>query len=244
MEFAKAQKYATRVSDIYYLNDNQSFMNVKLELITPDRIAFHAGQYVSVKVNDSGERRSYSIASTPDITHAVTLCAEIVPGGKGSEYLSSLKPGDTVEILAPLGRFVVDREEIADRKLLFVATGSGIAPIVSMIQDLLITSRENRAMRLHWGMRDEQHIFWFDNFQRLSEEHPNFVFDQVLSRPSEDWSLCTGHVQDCIRRDFAQEDMTNWEVYVCGSPRMVEETSQLFMGMGVPPHQFHHEKFT
>lgn len=244
MEFAKAQKYTTRVSETYYLNDNQSFMNVKLELTDPGRIDFHAGQYVSIKVNDSGERRSYSITSTPDITHAVTLCAEIIPGGKGSEYLKALKPGDTVEILAPLGRFVVDPAEIADRRLLFVATGSGIAPIASMITNLLVTLRETRPMRLHWGMRDEQHMFWFDNFQRLSESHNNFVFDQVLSRPSEDWELCTGHVQDCIQRDFAQEDMKGWEVYVCGSPRMVEETSELFQKMGVPSNQFHHEKFT
>ncbi len=98
-------------------------------------------------------------------------------------------------------------------------------------------------MRLHWGMRDEAHMFWFDNFQRLAEEHPNFVFDQVLSQPTEDWELCTGHVQDCIRRDFANEEIKNWEVYVCGNPKMVESMSELFKEMGTPEEQFHHEKF-
>lgn len=244
MELAKAEKYTARVSDCYYLNDNKSFMLVKLELVTPDRLAFLAGQYVSLKVNEKGERRSYSIASTPDVNHGVTLVAEIIPNGKGSEYIKSLKPGDEVEILAPLGRFTVDWEAVPkERKLLFVATGSGIAPIYSMINDLLINKREIRPIRLHWGMRDESHIFWFDNFQRLAEQHPYFVFDMVLSRPSEGWELCRGHVQDCLGRDLGKEKMADWEGYVCGSPKVVEEVKELLIKMGMPETQVHHEKF-
>ena len=244
MEFAKAQKYVVRVSDSYYLNENESFILLKLELVTPDRITFQAGQYVSIKVNELGERRSYSIASTPDNNHGVTLVAEIIPGGKGSEYIKGLKPGDTVELLAPLGRFIVDLETMPkERKLLFVATGSGIAPIYSMINDLLINKKERRPIRLHWGMRDEGHIFWFDNFQRLAEEHPYFVFDMVLSKPQEEWELCTGHVQDCIGRDLGKEKMGDWEGYVCGSPKMVEELKTLLIKMGMPEEQVHHEKF-
>lgn len=245
MEFAKAQKYRAKVSDIYPLNDNQTFRLVKLEMLEPGRIDFHAGQYVSLKVNENGERRSYSIASTPDVNHGITLVAEIVPEGKGSEYLLKQKPGDETEVLGPLGRFVVDIEAIPpERKLLFVATGSGIAPINSMINDLLINKRVTRPMRLHWGMRDEAHIFWFDNFERLAEAHPYFVFDMVLSRPNEAWELCRGHVQDCIKRDFTKEEIVKWEAYVCGSPKMVEETSALLIEMGVPESQIHHEKFT
>jgi NAD(P)H-flavin reductase len=175
MEFAKAEKCTTRLSEKYFLNENESYMIVKLELVEPDRMEFLAGQYVSIKVNELGERRSYSIASTPDVNHGVILVAEMIPGGKGSEYIKSLKPGDTVEILGPLGRFVV--EPANQHKLLFVATGSGIAPINSMINNLLINKQETRPMRLQWGMRDEEHMFWFDNYE-TGRRTPNFVFDR------------------------------------------------------------------
>jgi NAD(P)H-flavin reductase len=136
MEFAKPQQFSARVSDKYFVSENEKFLYVKFELVSPDRIDFQSGQYVSIKVNEQGERRSYSIASTPDDNHGFHILAEIIPGGKGSEYLKSLGNGDTVELLGPLGRFVANTDE--ENKLLFVATGSGIVPIYSIINDLLI----------------------------------------------------------------------------------------------------------
>ena len=240
-EFVKAQKFLAKVSDSYFINENENFLLVKFELTNPDRIVFQSGQYVSLRVNAEGERRSYSIVSTPDVNHGFSLLAEIVPNGKGSQYLQSLNPGAEVEIMAPMGRFVV---QTGSDKLLLVATGSGIAPIYSMIEDLLINKRDVRPMRLHWGMRDEKHLFWFDNLQRLSEEHKNFVFDVVLSTPSEAWSLCSGHVQDCLGRDFDNEDLIKWGAYICGNPKMVTEVSELLIKMGMPESNVNHEKFS
>lgn len=248
MEFAKAQKYTARVSDKYYLTDNEKFLYVKFELVLPDRIGYQAGQYVSIKVNEVGERRSYSIVSTPDDNHGFHLLAEMIPAGKGSEFLKQIKVGEVVEVLAPLGRFVVSLEPESQRarepELLFVATGSGIAPIYSMINDLLINKGETRQIRLHWGLKNEPNMFWFDNFERLSENHTNFVFDPVLSQPGEEWDLCSGHVQDCLRRDFAKENLADWEGYVCGNPKMVEEVCALLPQLGMKAENVHHEKFT
>jgi NAD(P)H-flavin reductase len=202
---------------------------------------FFAGQYISIRVTERGERRSYSIASTPDVTHGITLVAEMVENGKGSARLGEAIVGEELTILGPLGNFVVRGEK---EKLLFVATGSGIVPIWSMINDLLINKNETRPMRLHWGMRSEKNMFWFDNLERLSEEHSNFVFDQVLSRPSEQWELCTGHVQDCLRRDFSENKLIEWEGYVCGNPKMVEETRAALTELGMPEKVIFHEKFS
>ena len=249
MEFAKPQKYSAKVSDKYYVTENGKFLYIKFELILPDRIDFESGQYVSLKVSELGERRSYSIASTPDDNHGFHLLAEIIKGGKGSTYLDNLKNGETVEILGPLGRFIVDTSAETQNNLLFVATGSGIVPIYSMINDLLVNKHQTRQIRLHWGLRDEAHMFWFDNLERLMEIYPNFVFDPVLSQPGEEWSLCSGHVQDCLRRDFASNDSTNsglkeWEGYVCGNPKMVEEVCTLLPQLGMKNENVHHEKFT
>jgi NAD(P)H-flavin reductase len=233
-------QYTVRVSDKYYLTENKRFLLIKLELVKPDRIEFEAGQYVSVKINEVGERRSYSIASTPDNNHGFSLVAEMVAGGRGSEYWQNIKVGAEVELLAPLGKFMVRGIK---EKLLFVATGSGIVPIWCMINDLLINKKETRPVRLHWGMRSEDDLFWVDNLERLAEEHPNFVFDIVLSKPSEGWGLCSGHVQDCLNRDFASESLIDWEGYVCGNQKMVESTATTLQALGMKQENIYHEKF-
>lgn len=241
MEFAKAQKYTARVSDKYYLTENEKFLYVKFELVLPDRIVYQAGQYISIKVNEQGERRSYSIVSSSDDNHGFHILAEMITGGKGSEFLKKVAIGDVVEVLAPLGRFVI--QEQSANKILFVATGSGIAPIYSMINDLLINKHETRQIRLHWGMRNQDNLFFVDNLERLMEAYPNFVFDVVLSQPDEGWELCSGHVQDCLRRDFTS-GLGGWEGYVCGAPKMVEEVVPLLTELGIPADHVYHEKFT
>jgi NAD(P)H-flavin reductase len=241
MEFAKPEQFKVRVSDTYFVSENEEFLYIKFELVSPDCITFESGQYVSIRVNELGERRSYSIANTPDDTHGFHIVAKIIPGGKGSEYLKSLKNGAEIELLAPLGRFVA-QPQLSD-KLLFVATGSGIVPIYSIITDLLINKHETKPIRLHWGLRDESHMFWFDNFERLMGIYPNFVFDPVLSRPSQDWSLCSGHVQDCLMRDFGEKKLAEWQGYVCGNPTMVEEVSAKLVELGMNAELVHHEKF-
>lgn len=241
MEFAKPQKFRARISEKYYLSDNQHFLYVKFELVLPDRISFYSGQYLSFALNEAGLRRSYSIATTPDNNHGFAIVAEMVAGGKGTAYLQDLAIGAEVEILGPLGRFVVD--EIDQKKLLFVATGSGIVPIYSMITDLLINKKETRQIRLHWGLRNEATMFWFDNFERLMEVYPNFVFDPVLSQPGTEWSLCSGHVQDCLRRDFGEARLADWQGYVCGNPKMVEELSGVLAELAMEATAIHHEKF-
>lgn len=241
MEMNKAAKYSARVSDKYFLSDNNRFLYVKFELVEPNELNFFAGQYVSLKVDAQGTRRCYSIASTPDNTHGFHLMAEIVPNGKGSEFLQKVEIGEVVEVMAPMGKFVVVPQN-SQKKLLFVATGSGIVPIWSMINDLLINKNWLGAIRLNWGMKSEDDLFWLDNLTRLEEAHPNFVFDVVLSKPGEEWELCSGHVQDCLKRDFPN-GLGEWEAYVCGSPEIVIDICQQLEQMGINKEYIHHEKF-
>ena len=239
MELAKPQQYHARVSDKYFVSENERFLYVKFELVNPDRMEYLAGQYVSLQINETGERRCYSIASTPDDNHGFHILAEIVEGGRGSEFLKNLEIGAEVEVLAPLGRFVVKPLE---NKLLFVATGSGIVPIYAMINDLLINKKETRQMRLHWGMRSEEDLFFVDNLERLAEEHPNFVFEIVLSKPGTEWDLCTGHVQDCSKRVFVG-GMESWEGYLCGMPDKVISIATKLEELGMKKENIHYEKF-
>ena len=125
-----------------------------------------------------------------------------------------------------------------------MATGSGIVPIYSMINDLLINKHEARQMRLHWGMRNVSDLFWVDNFGRLMEDYPNFVFDLVLSKPVEGWELCSGHVQDCLMRDFPNGQLSNWEAYVCGKTELVIDIANKLEELKMKKENIFHEKFT
>src|SRR3990167_11351528 len=98
-----------------------------------DAFDFAAGQYVSLKVAEDGTRRSYSIASAPN-TKVIELLVDVGPMGAGSRYILGLKLGDSVEVLGPLGRFTLPPSL---KKVLFVATGSGIVPFRPMIRELL-----------------------------------------------------------------------------------------------------------
>ena len=108
---------------------------IRLELIHPTEIRFQAGQFVSFEVPKPGlpfpVTRPYSIASPPSDRYVIDLLLNLVPGGPGSTFLFSLQSGDPVSFRGPAGTFVL--REYRDRRLLFVATGTGLAPIRSML---------------------------------------------------------------------------------------------------------------
>ena len=106
----------------------------RFALENPKEMDFLAGQYCSFKLSES-IRRTFSISTSPEEKHAFEICADIRPMGPGSVWLMNLKPGDPVEFVGPLGKFVIDRESPRDR--VFIATGTGIAPIRSMIYETL-----------------------------------------------------------------------------------------------------------
>lgn len=230
----KPQQYKGKVSDKQILNDK--FQYLKIELVEPHQLEFQAGQYVSVDVG-GGVRRSYSIASAPSMKHAVELCVDITPGGKGSEYIKNLQPGSEVSFLAPLGVFVMAPGE---KKLLLVATGTGIAPLRSMILDLLRDKQDQRPLWLFWGLRLVKDMFWVEDWRQIDEYYPNFHYCLLLSQPPERWPVESGYVTEEMKELALDKD---WGVYVCGNPQMMEEVKKFAAGQGVPEKQIHYEKF-
>lgn len=198
---------------------------------------FAAGQYVSLKVTADGTRRSYSIAGAPN-GKTLELMVDVAPMGVGSKYILGLNIGDSVEVLGPMGHFVLAEPT---KNVLFVATGSGIVPFRPMIRELLEKRGFKGGVHLDWGMRHEEDLFWVDEFRKLEKEYPNFTLDVVLSKPTKDWYACSGHVNDCLVKHRASWE--GWEVYLCGSQQMIEEVATLLSGSGVRREDIHFEKF-
>lgn len=230
----KPQQFTARFEECKELNDK--FHQFSFELVKPARMEFLSGQYVSIKVDEVGIRRSYSICSRPDIDHGFELLLDITPMGKGTQFLKSLKFGDTMEILAPMGRLVLPDELTND--LLFVATGSGIAPFRSMIMDLLQVRNYQGNVTLFWGLREVQDMFWQEEFQELSQNFPNFKFHPVISRPVSEWTLCRGRVTDCLDVHLLPSQA---QVFLCGNKVMIEDVKKLLSIN--PNYQFIEESF-
>lgn len=205
---------------------------------------FVSGQYLSVKVADDGTRRSYSIASHPDGGSTVELMVDVAPMGLGSKYFLSLNESDEIEVMGPMGLFTLASKTPKTSKM-FIATGSGIVPMRSIIKDLLLNNKYQGEVELIWGMRHEEDLFWMEEWQKLSREYANFKFQVILSKPSEHWHGVCGHVGDCLRDGFIVNvpDLSIWEFYLCGSQEMIMETGGYLAGKGVKKEDIHFEKF-
>jgi ferredoxin-NADP reductase len=240
IKFLPPIKGTAVLEDKVVLND--AFTHFMFEMRSPYALPFLSGQYVSIKVSEKGERRAYSICSSPAIDHGFELLVDLSPNGVGANFLKNLTFGQEVEVMGPLGRFVLAQEDYAKQEpnLVFVATGSGVAPFYSMIQDLLQVKKDTRPIILYWGMRHDHQLFWTLEFQKLAQDFPNFSFHPVISRPSESWSLCQGRVTDCMNTHGI---LNPAGYYLCGNRAMIEEMSEMLQNAGISQDRIHHEKF-
>lgn len=231
------QQFTAKLEDKLELNEK--YIKYSFELQSPNKIEFLSGQYISIKVDDKGTRRSYSICSSPSINHGFELLVDIEPNGIGVSYLQSLQFGDEISFLGPMGIFVIN-EKNKSSDLVFIATGSGIAPFHSMVLDLLQNKKEQRKITLYWGMRYSKQIFWLDEFQELMSNFSNFSFHPVLSKAGPTWTLCHGRVTDCLMvHGFPQ----NGDYYLCGSKAMIEESCGILEKSGISKEKMHFENF-
>ena len=217
---------------------------LRLTLIDPPELFFRAGQFITIEVTEMHDghlrqnNRPYSLASSPDEKGVIRLCVNQVGSGPGSTYLHALKSGDSFLFSSPIGFFTVNDE--AASALLFIATGTGIAPIKSMIHHLLQTG-SRRAIRLYWGLRHEEDLYYQEELALWSERYPHFQYVTTLSQPSSMWQGTRGRVTQLLPDAITVVDSV--DAYLCGIGAMIKEVRSLLMAKGMPPKSIHFEKF-
>lgn len=227
-------KYFAVVTEKINLAGDNWLVKFKFE----ENLEYEAGQYLSLKVSDSGDRRSYSIASRPN-GRLLELMVDVAPMGVGSKYVLGLKVGDKIEALCPLGAFSIQPSEISEqKKILFVATGSGIVPMKPIIEDLLIDQKYKERLVLVWGMRHKEELYWIEEFKKLEKDFSNFEFKLVLSQAGDDWGGHRGHVADVFDKNYEE-----WSAYICGNKEMIAQTAAILEGTGIKRKNIHYEKF-
>jgi len=205
-------------------------MLVALRLTEGRKIAFEAGQFLNIVLED-GARRSYSFTTPSGSTDLVELHVRLMPGGRFTTHVfEAMKVGDTVSFEGPIGSFVL--HEPSDKPLIFVAGATGFAPVKSLLEQAFHMGIE-RPLYLYWGVRRPRDLYLTELPQRWAREHPNFRFVPVISEPApeEAWEGRTGLVHEAILADFP--DLSGFSVYACGSVRMVEAARPAFVAQGL-----------
>lgn len=211
----------------------------KFKMIEPTEIEFKAGQYINIKVSENA-RRSYSIASEPAQKDELELYVDTMPGGPGSIFFENIKVGEEIEFLGPIGMFVLEEDFTDDTTFLFIATGTGIAPFLSMIKTLIEDGKKN-PMQIVFGLRFIKDLYLKDELEELSKTNPNITYDFVLSKPEDDsWKGRVGHVQDVINE---RQSFDNLSAYICGNQKMIFDVQELLKNKGVDSDNIHFEKF-
>jgi NAD(P)H-flavin reductase len=205
-----------------------------------ERMAFIAGQYIAVLLED-GTKRSYSIANPPHEQDHLQLHIRKVPDGKFTGHVfNEMKVGDVLSIEGPLGSFFLHEE--GSKPIIFMSGGCGFGSIKGMVEHAFNTGL-NRSMVLYWGAKTPQELY-SDLPDKWQREHDNFKFIPVLSeaKPEHNWQGRTGLVHEAILQDY--QELGGYQVYACGSPAMVDAGRAPFIAKGLPEDQYFSDAFS
>jgi NAD(P)H-flavin reductase/ferredoxin len=212
---------------------------VTLRLVDPPVIAFKAGQFVNIELPGTTQEaaRAFSIANSPADNSKVELFVKRIPGGRFAEYLASARPEDTIRLHGPLGSL---RVRPSYRKMIMIAGGSGLAPILSMLTDLA-DRHDQRAACLFFGARSTAELYHLDRIQRLRRAGAQFDFVPVVAEPDQAWTGETGLVTEAVARRMPS--LRGYDAYICGPGPMVAAAIELTLRLGVRQPNIYYDAF-
>ena len=211
---------------------------VKVSLRLPPAADFKAipGQYIDV-IGPGGVRRSYSLANADTANKILELHIRAVESGVMSDYwFKQAKANDLLRFNGPLGTFFL--RNVSKLNLIFLATGTGIAPVKAMLESLvgIAPAQAPKSVTVFWGGRTTVDLY-FDP-KAIPAGHR---FVPVLSRFNESWTGAKGHVQNALLS--LHPDLSSTVVYACGSDRMINSALASLLAAGLPEKRFFADAF-
>jgi CDP-4-dehydro-6-deoxyglucose reductase len=219
----------------------EDVMLLGLKLPANERLQFLAGQYLEFLLKD-GTRRSFSMGNAPHDDELIQLHVRHVPGGQFTDHVfGKMKERDILRFEGPHGTFFL--REDSSKPLVFVASGTGFAPIKSIIETAL-KKDSPRPMTLYWGGRRPRDLY----LHALAEgwaAQGKLKYVPVISEalPEDAWTGRTGFVHRAVMQDFP--DLSAHQVYACGVPIMVDSARRDFTTLcQLPEDEFYADSFT
>ena len=234
VELPRPKTWPCRIKEVIHLAPD--VVKVILRLPPTADFQFVPGQYIDI-IGPNGIRRSYSLANSSFADKVLELHIRAVEGGAMSDYwFKQAKPNDLLRLNGPLGTFFL--RETVGMDLVFLATGTGIAPVKSMLESLAECQFDQRprSITVLWGGRHAQ-----DLYLNVDEIIGEFSYVPVQSRPANDWTGAKGYVQDVLLD--AKPDLTNTVVYACGSDAMIHSAKIRLVEAGLPDKRFYSDAF-
>jgi ferredoxin-NADP reductase/ferredoxin len=235
---AEQRTIPARVAEVEW--PSSTVAKLTLELSGDTEFTFHSGQYVRLKVSGADEWRSYSMASTPRELPRMHFLVRILTGGLVSEYLRcSCRRGDQIEVQGPMGAFVLHYSRAPQ---IFIAGGTGLAPIVAMLDEIRHRPGPRPPMLLSFGCASEQQFFYRDELELRQWWMPEL---RVILSADQVNNTDAGLLRGTPVAALAQERITNPQAvaYLCGPPPMIEAARRQLIEMGVSPDRIYAEQF-
>ncbi|MFC1839655.1 NADH:ubiquinone reductase (Na(+)-transporting) subunit F [Thermodesulfobacteriota bacterium] len=238
------KQFRAKVSNIVELTPE--IKGLEMNILEPEEgIKFKPGQYVQLevpkydKIKDT-EFRAYSISSDSSYHDKLELVITKVPEGAVTTYVHEyLKKDDDLTLYGPYGDFYLKE---SDRDILMIATGSGLAPMISILHQI---ERENiqRDTTLFFGAKTRDDLYFNEKLGGFEKNIHNFKFYPVLSRAEDDkaWEGEKGRVTGLIEKFIP--DNAEIDVYLCGAPPMIESCMELLIKKGIPEKHMYFDKF-
>jgi CDP-4-dehydro-6-deoxyglucose reductase len=225
--------YTAKLTKKEWKSDYTLIMNFESDIV----VEFSAGQFINV-ILPSKVARAYSISSSENKKRSFEILFGYYPGGKASEYFKALNIGEEIKFKAPFGRFVLHGDNVANT--IFVGTGTGIAPIKSMIDTLFENNKKNSNIFVLEGIRlhvDEGYEKEFLKYQEMGF----LKYELWCSRESEEYTGKKGRVTEGLNK--LEIDYKNTSVYICGNKEVVLSLKEYFEKKGVDPLKIYFERF-
>ncbi len=219
---------------------NHDVMYLKLKLPEAERMQFLAGQYIDFLLPD-GKHRSFSIANAPHNDECIELHIRHITDGKfTTEVFAKMKIKEMFRIEGPHGNFYI--REKTKMPMIFMAGGTGFAPIKGMVEHALKAGFE-RPIHIYWGTQALEDLYMDDIAKQFTKQNPLIRYTPVLSaaKDSDHWQGRTGWVHQAILEDYP--DLSGYEVYAAGPPAMVYAAEDAFEAAGLAKENYISDAF-
>jgi CDP-4-dehydro-6-deoxyglucose reductase len=234
LQHIKRKTIPAKVSDIEHISDDILYLTFRLPPTA--NFEYLSGQFIDLMWN--GQKRSYSIASHKAINNALELHIKKVENGFFSDFLfNALKENQLLRFFGPLGTFFVRDSE---QPIIFICTGSGFAPVKAMVEQL-IENNSAREVHIYWGGRYRADLY-SELPRQWASQYDNINYTSVFSKETE--------LTDCDAKGYCQhevlkqhQNLSEFEVYACGSDEMIHDAKRLFIEYGLQEERFHSDSF-
>jgi len=242
-ELFAAGEYVCRCAEI--VNLTHDMKQFRFELVEPKQIDYIPGQYIQLltpvyKKGIEEVYRAYSISSDPEQKNCIETIIRLVPGGICTTYcFEYLKVGDEVMLNGPYGDF---RLSETDAPIIFIAGGSGMAPIKCILHYMKNTAN-NRKATYYFGANKVNELFLLDQMKTFESDLADFRFVPVVAGPGENekWDGEVGLVTEALQRDL--KNAPEHEAYLCGSPGMIDAATKVLLELGMREENIFFDKF-